>query len=74
VAEILGIPVFGFIAWLLWRGVYLLMIPTLARKVRVFMEWNWGMLFPPDIVHLRYQRSPHKRSKSESPSKLQEVA
>jgi NADH dehydrogenase len=57
VAEIFGVRVYGFIGWLLWRGVYLLKTPTLARKVRIFLEWNWEMLFPPDIVHLRYSRS-----------------
>lgn len=47
----------GFRPWPLWRGFYLLYIPTLARKVRVYLEWNWGMLFPPDIAHLRFRRT-----------------
>jgi NADH dehydrogenase len=42
---------------LLWRGVYLLKIPTLARKARLFLEWNWAMFFPPDISHLGYRRT-----------------
>ncbi len=58
VAEIFGVHLYGFLAWLVWRGVYLLKFPTLARKVRIFLEWNWEMLFPPDIVHLRYSRTP----------------
>ena len=58
VAEIFGLRISGFIAWLLWRGVYLLRVPTLARKARVFLEWNWGMLFPPDIAHLSFHRTP----------------
>lgn len=57
VAEIAGIRVAGFIAWLLWRGVYLLKIPTLGRKVRLFLEWNWAMFFPPDIAHLGFTRT-----------------
>jgi NADH dehydrogenase len=48
----------GFIAWLLWRGVYLLKIPTFSRKARLYLEWNWAMLLPPDIVHFNYRRSP----------------
>jgi len=56
VAEMCGLRVTGFVAWLLWRGVYILKIPTLGRKVRVFLEWNWGMFFPPDIAHLGYTR------------------
>jgi NADH dehydrogenase len=57
VAEIFGVRLAGFVAWLLWRGVYLLKIPTLARKVRLYLEWNWAMFFPPDISHLGYART-----------------
>jgi NADH dehydrogenase len=57
VAEMLGLRVSGFVAWLLWRGVYLLKIPTLARKTRLFLEWNWAMFFPPDISHLGFRRT-----------------
>jgi NADH dehydrogenase len=57
VAEVFGLRVSGFIAWLLWRGVYLLKIPTLARKTRLFLEWNWAMFFPPDIAHLGFRRT-----------------
>jgi len=57
VAEFFGLRISGFIAWLLWRGTYLLKIPTLARKVRLFLEWNWAMFFPPDIAHLGFVRT-----------------
>lgn len=57
VAEMFGIKLSGFVAWLLWRGVYLLKIPTLSRKTRLFLEWNWAMFFPPDISHLGYRRT-----------------
>ena len=57
VAEIYGVQITGFIAWLIWRGIYLLKMPTFARKMRLFLEWNWAMLFPPDIAHLGFSRS-----------------
>jgi NADH:ubiquinone reductase (H+-translocating) len=57
VADIFGIKLSGFIAWLLWRGLFLLKIPTLSRKTRLFLEWNWAMFFPPDIAHLGYRRT-----------------
>jgi NADH dehydrogenase len=57
VAEILGIRLSGFVAWLMWRGLHLLRIPTLARKTRLFLEWNWAMFFPPDIAHFGYRRT-----------------
>jgi NADH dehydrogenase len=37
--------------------VYLLKIPTLSRKARLFLEWNWAMFFPPDIAHLGFRRT-----------------
>jgi len=57
VAEIFGIKLSGLIAFMLWRGVYLLKTPTLSRKVRLFLEWNWAMIFPPDVAHMGHERS-----------------
>ena len=60
VAEIFGVNISGFVAWLMWRGLYLLRIPTLARKSRLFLEWNWAMFFPPDVAHLGYRRTQRR--------------
>jgi len=57
VADIWGMHFSGIIGFMMWRGVYLLKVPTLARKVRLFLEWNWAMFFPPDISHLGFKRS-----------------
>lgn len=57
VADIFGIPLSGLPAWPLWRAYYLSQMPTLGRKVRIFIEWTWGMFFPTDITHLRFTRS-----------------
>lgn len=57
VAEVFGLRFSGLIGFMLWRGVYLMKVPTLARKVRLFLEWNWAMFFPPDIAHLGFKRS-----------------
>ena len=57
VAEVFGIRLSGLIAFMFWRGAYLLKVPTLSRKVRLFLEWNWAMFFPPDIAHMGFRRS-----------------
>ena len=57
VAEFFGLRISGLPAWLLWRAYYLSQMPTLGRKVRIFVEWTWGMFFPNDITHLRFTRS-----------------
>ena len=64
VAEVYGFKISGFIAWLMWRGLYLLRIPTLARKTRLFLEWNWAMFFPPDISHLGFRRTLRRNASS----------
>src|SRR5262249_50013349 len=57
VAEILGIRVSGFIAWVLWRSVYLGKLPSLAHKLGVLGNWTWSALFPPNIVELPMSRT-----------------
>jgi NADH dehydrogenase len=69
VAEIFGIRISGFVAWLMWRGLYLLRIPTLARKARLFLEWNWAMFFPPDVAHLGYRRTLRRNPLAAPPTR-----
>lgn len=57
VAEVAGISLTGWPAWLVWRAYYLSQIPTAGRRLRIFFEWFWGMFYPPDITHLRFTRS-----------------
>lgn len=55
VAEMFGfIHLGGFPAWLMWRAFYLSLMPTVAKKTRIFFEWTWSMLFSPDIINLRF--------------------
>jgi NADH dehydrogenase len=61
VADIFGVPLSGLPAWLLWRAYYLSQMPTLGRKLRIFVEWTWGTFFPTDITHLRFTRSRELR-------------
>ena len=68
VADLLGIPLWGLPAWLLWRAYYLSQMPTFGRKLRIFVEWTWGMFFPTDITHLRFTRS-HELADAADPSR-----
>jgi len=49
-----GRSIGGFPAWLMWRGFYLSLMPTFAKKTRILFEWTWSMLFSPDIINLRF--------------------
>lgn len=57
VATVFGLRLSGLPAWLLWRGYYLLRMPTPGRKLRIWVEWTWGLFFPLDITHLRFTRT-----------------
>ena len=52
VAEMLGFHVSGFLAWLMWRGVYLFKLPTWSRRIKVALDWSWDVLFPRDLSFL----------------------
>jgi NADH dehydrogenase len=53
VAEIGGIRVSGFAAWFLWRGLYLMKLPSWSRRVKVGADWLWDLVFPRDLVNLK---------------------
>jgi NADH dehydrogenase len=53
VAEIFGLRFSGFIAWWLWRTIYLMKLPGFERKLRVAIDWTLDLIFPRDIVYLR---------------------
>jgi NADH:ubiquinone reductase (H+-translocating) len=49
-AQFRGRPYSGLFAWLLWRGVYLVKLPGLEKKVRVVLDWLLDLFFPRDVV------------------------
>jgi NADH:ubiquinone reductase (H+-translocating) len=53
VADVFGMKFSGFIAWFLWRTLYLLKLPGLDRKIRVVSDWTLELFFPRDISLLR---------------------
>jgi NADH dehydrogenase len=57
VANILGVNFSGFIAWWLWRTIYLLKLPRFEKKVLVALDWTLDVLFSKDLVHFKTTRS-----------------
>ena len=49
VASVMGMKFSGFIAWWMWRSVYLMKLPRLVKKLRVMMAWTLDLLFGRDI-------------------------
>ncbi|MCC6670679.1 MAG: FAD-dependent oxidoreductase [Planctomycetes bacterium] len=58
VAQILGLRFSGFVAWWLWRSIYLLKLPGFERKVRVALDWTLDLLFTKDLVKCPTDRGP----------------
>ena len=50
VAEIFGLKFSGFIAWWMWRTIYLSKLPRLEKKLRVALDWTLDVLFSKDLV------------------------
>jgi NADH dehydrogenase len=49
VAKLCGMKFSGFIAWWMWRSVYLAKLPRLAKKLRVAMDWTLDLFFGREI-------------------------
>lgn len=70
VAEVFGIKLSGFLAWWLWRTIYLMKLPGLERKIRVATDWTLDCIFPPDIVQLKITRALSIRREHFEPGKV----
>jgi NADH dehydrogenase len=57
VAEIFGWQFSGYIAWLMWRAIYLSKLPGLQKKVRIALDWTLDLIFSKDLVQLPTLRS-----------------
>jgi NADH dehydrogenase len=62
VAELRGARFTGFLAWLMWRAVYLGKLPGLEKKVRVLSDWVVDLIFPRDIVLNETPKRPERKA------------
>ncbi|HEV8715046.1 MAG TPA: NAD(P)/FAD-dependent oxidoreductase [Candidatus Binatia bacterium] len=58
VANIMGINFSGFIAWWLWRTIYLSKLPRFEKKLRVILDWTLDLIFSKDLVQFQTLRAP----------------
>jgi NADH dehydrogenase len=52
VANILGLNFSGFLAWWLWRTIYLSKLPRLEKKIRAALDWTLDLLFTKDFARV----------------------
>jgi NADH:quinone reductase (non-electrogenic) len=49
-AQLLKLRIHGFPAWFIRRTYYLLQMPGWSRRLRMMIDWTFGLLFRPEIV------------------------
>jgi NADH dehydrogenase len=60
VAQVYGIKVKGWPAWLMHRAYHVSRLPTLNRKARVVADWSLAALFPREVVSLGQLQDPRR--------------
>ena len=50
VANVFGVNFSGFVAWWLWRTIYLSKLPRFEKKVRVALDWTLDLWFAKDFA------------------------
>lgn len=73
VAKIMGLKFSGFIAWWMWRTIYLMKLPGLDRKCRVALAWGLDLFFKKDFVQFMELSTPLVQNESE-PAVLEATA
>jgi NADH dehydrogenase len=51
------VPVSGFLAWWLWRTIYLSKLPGWGRRLKVATSWTLDLLLPAELVQLKLTNS-----------------
>jgi NADH:ubiquinone reductase (H+-translocating) len=52
IADLMGLPVRGFLGWFITRTYHLYQLPLLSRKLRVVADWTVSLFFRRDIAEL----------------------
>jgi NADH dehydrogenase len=51
-AQVFGFRFSGFLAWFMWRTIYLSKLPGIEKKVRVGIAWGLDLFFSRDLVQI----------------------
>ena len=61
VARVFGMNFSGFIAWWMWRTVYLAKLPRFEKKLRVALDWTLDLVFAKDLVQFETRKETRSR-------------
>jgi NADH dehydrogenase len=65
VAKVFGLKFSGFLAWFMWRSIYLSKLPRFEKKLRVAMDWTLDLFFSKDLVQFLTPRASALNGESE---------
>jgi len=57
VASVFGFNFSGFVAWWMWRTIYLSKLPRFEKKLRVALDWTLDLIFTKDLVQFTTERA-----------------
>ena len=60
IAEVMGMKITGFWAWILWRNYYLTKMPNIEKRIRVWLDWNIDLFSRVDISRYGFKRDTSK--------------
>jgi NADH:ubiquinone reductase (H+-translocating) len=60
VAKIYGQHFSGFLAWAMWRAIYLSKMPGMAQRARILLDWTLDFAFGREIAEFPIDRSAVK--------------
>ena len=69
VANVFGLNFSGFLAWWLWRTVYLFKLPRLEKKMRVALDWTLDLCFAKDFACVTARHSSNTTASKGSDEK-----
>ena len=67
----------GFVAWFLWRTIYLSKLPRFEKEVRVALDWTLDLMFSKDLGQFMRFRAPtvsHAENDTSPREQVKEVA
>lgn len=55
-----GIRLSGWLAFIMWYGIYWAMTPTFGRKMQIAFDWIMGAFLPPDLTEISLERTKQR--------------
>ena len=61
-----GVKLSGFLAWWVWRTIYLMKMPGWGRRLKVASSWTLDLILPPELVRAAARRLAAASARSTS--------